>query len=212
MHHLQNIYNWITRIIIPHKREVESLLNHSVETFAREVGKAPTPPFGTSLFPYKHPLVRLGITELKYHGTKDIARLFAEAAIEHIYDTVLEQSVFDAQPLLLVPIPRSRAQLREYGFCQTELIAKEIQKHVPDIELCTKALYKKDIPAQTSLSRENRLKNVRDAFGIADKNLIKGRSIILLDDVITTGATLTEARRVIRDSGGHVVECLAIGH
>jgi len=172
--------------------------------------KSPTPPIGTTLFAYKHPATKSLVTTLKYKGDRTIAHFFAWCLIDHIHHIRSEANLFN-EPVYIVPIPRSKNRIREFGFCQTDLIARELIKLDPTLQI-RNILYKKDIPAQTSLSRAKRLENVRDAFWIADPASISGKSIILLDDVITTGATLKEARQKLKAFGGHVVECLAVGH
>ncbi len=93
----------------------------------------------------------------------------------------------------ILPIPLHKNRLRERGFNQSALIAQGISNEV-GIDICTNALVRnKNTSPQSSLTRDARQTNIVGAFGIKNRNLIKGKRILILDDVFTTGATVNEA-------------------
>jgi ComF family protein len=98
------------------------------------------------------------------------------------------------------------ARLRERGFNQAVLLARRIGKKLAcevDPHLLKKT---KATPAQALLARDERKKNVKGAFLIADAKRVMGKRILLVDDVATTGATLNEAAKILVKSGAAGVE------
>lgn len=81
-----------------------------------------------------------------------------------------------------------------------------IAKYLSDT-IITNVLYKtQDTPSQVSIKdREKRLNNIKGSFAVKNPELIKDRNIILIDDVSTTGATVTEAKKVLREAGAKKV-------
>jgi ComF family protein len=107
---------------------------------------------------------------------------------------------FDYPPLDgVVPVPLSNSGLRERGFNQSLLIARVIASR-RGAPLMARLLYKKkETPPQVSLSRRARLENLRGAFGVRGK--LRGERLLLVDDVITTGATAAECAKALRKAG-----------
>jgi ComF family protein len=100
---------------------------------------------------------------------------------------------------IIVPVPLSLQGLRERGFNQSLLVARHLSK-ASGIPLEAGVLYKKkDTLPQVGLTRSARLQNLRGAFGT--RNKINGKTVLLVDDVITTGATITECTKTLLKSG-----------
>jgi ComF family protein len=100
----------------------------------------------------------------------------------------------------VVPMPLSPARLRERGFNQALELARALDPH----KLRTDVLLRiKEAPAQSALPRKERLTNVRGAYALAPEyaSTIKGKNIVLLDDVMTTGASLHAAAQALRHGG-----------
>jgi len=174
-------------------------------------------PWIVSLFDYRHPPMKRALWLLKYKGRKRLARTFAEnlygRMLEEISDLMLLENFTD---ILLVPIPLSRRRGRERGYNQALLLAQEIRAldNGQNFTLCKDALIKtRDTPRQAHIeNRRERLENVVGSFGIANKDKIKNRNIILIDDITTTGATLHEARKVLRAAGAKKVIAFTVAH
>jgi ComF family protein len=101
---------------------------------------------------------------------------------------------------LVVPMPLTAARLRERGYNQ----ALELAKHLAPNKTHTHTLQRSgDSAHQVGASREERLDHVRDAFWIAPDRVlaVRGQRIVLVDDVMTTGASLYEAARALRAAG-----------
>jgi ComF family protein len=113
------------------------------------------------------------------------------------------------QPALVVPVPLHRSKGRQRGFNQSELIAQAALKRLPvsRFELHSDNLRRvRATESQTGLTRHQRRENVRGAFVAAFPERLRERSVLIVDDVYTTGTTLNECARVVRAAGaGQVV-------
>lgn len=110
---------------------------------------------------------------------------------------------------LVLPLPLSAQRLRERGFNQALELARRVAPAKTDARLLRRV---RETPPQSSLARAARLVNVRGAFALdpARQHVIDGRRILLIDDVMTTGATLSEAARTLREAGALRVAALVL--
>ncbi len=143
---------------------------------------------------------------LKYSKMKSVGNLFGK-----IIGTELKRR-YNGTYDYTVPVPLHRAKLRERTYNQSDFICRGIgeQLNIQPLEKCLKrSRYTK---TQTKLSIDEREENVRNAFEVNTKfkDLIKGKNIILADDVITTGSTILECARVLKDSGCREVTVCSI--
>ena len=102
--------------------------------------------------------------------------------------------------LILKYIPIGKESLKMRGFNQCEYLAKELGLR-NNFTILNTLKRVKDSKIQKTLKREERLKNIKGVFEIINKEEVKGKKFIILDDVITTGATLHEAERVLKEAG-----------
>lgn len=111
---------------------------------------------------------------------------------------------------LAMPVPLHTKRLRERGFNQSLLLARYLS-HVLRTELDFLSLrrIRYTLP-QIGLKSDERRKNVRKAFELTDRRVVKGRNILLVDDVATTGSTLNECSRVLKRAGAQKVLCLVL--
>lgn len=116
-----------------------------------------------------------------------------------------------AAPLLVVPVPLDGRKQRERGFNQSELLARLALAHLKEQGCSAWELHANNLKrirkteSQTGLTRHQRRANVRGAFALADRAAVRGRSVLLVDDVLTTGTTLNECARVLRSAGAEKV-------
>jgi len=111
---------------------------------------------------------------------------------------------------LTVPVPLHIRRLRERGFNQSLLLAKVVATDLGTQLDYLSLIRIRHTRAQTGLRKEERRKNVKDAFSIIYPEIIKGKKILLVDDVFTTGYTLNECARTLKKSGAMVVICLTL--
>ncbi len=109
----------------------------------------------------------------------------------------------------IVPVPLSSARRRWRGFNQSEILCQEIARsaNLPLLPFLKRA---RDTRTQKDLKREERIKNVADCFALAEGIDIHNKSILLVDDVTTTGSTMSEAVKVLKRNGAASVWCLAV--
>ncbi len=110
------------------------------------------------------------------------------------------------EPPLLVPVPLHTSKRRERGFNQSELIVRAAVKHLPQpLEIAQVLTRLRPTHSQVGLTREERIANLRDAFRVTDPARVKGRTVIVVDDVMTTGSTISECARVLKKAGAERV-------
>jgi competence protein ComFC len=111
---------------------------------------------------------------------------------------------------VIIPVPLHPKRKKERGFNQAQIIAKELAR-IKGIELGDKLLLKvKNVPPQTSLRVEERAKNVSGAFLVTQKEKIKKKVVLLVDDVYTTGSTIRECSFALRKAGVKEVKALTV--
>jgi ComF family protein len=105
----------------------------------------------------------------------------------------------------IIGIPISSGRMKERGYNQTELIAKELGR-ILSVEYLPNALVKiKETEHQINLSKIERKNNVKDSFKFADKYDVKGKRVLLVDDIFTTGATVNECSKVLKKANAKKV-------
>lgn len=135
------------------------------------------------------------ISYFKYEGFVGLALPLAELIVSQI-----KKANVGLNNTIIVPVPLYIGRKNRRGFNQSELLARHISKRLslPGGEVLERT---KDTTPQVSLTRANRLSNIENAFVCADPDLIAGKTVILIDDVMTTGATLNECAKVLKKSG-----------
>jgi len=175
------------------------------------------------LFDYRYPPIKKSIWFLKYKGKKRIATIFAEVMYIRIIEELSDKKIFENfQKPILIPIPLASKRYRERGFNQSTLICEaliKLDKNQPaytdnNFTLEKNILIKpKDTKHQAHIEdRNKRLKNIIGSFAIIHPELVVERNIILIDDVTTTGATLNEARKILKNAGAKKIIAFTIAH
>jgi ComF family protein len=151
-----------------------------------------------------HPL-RQVVQKFKYGRKvslgKPLGRLLAHGCREF---------VAACKPDVIVPVPLHRARLRWRGFNQSVLLGREVSRvsRIP-IELFLLTRDRETLP-QTQLSEDERRKNVRGAFSVRPDAATAGSTVLLVDDVYTSGATVNECSRVLKRAGARTVYVLTL--
>lgn len=143
------------------------------------------------------------IFKLKYECRIEYANLLA-LAMAHCYADIENRGAE-----IIVPVPLHSTRQRQRGFNQAALIARHFGK-IQKLEVAENLLARiKAIPSQTRLRRIDRRRNVAGAFACENPESIRGKRLLLVDDVYTTGSTLNECARMLMEAGAESVECLA---
>ena len=109
----------------------------------------------------------------------------------------------DASGWLVIPVRLHVRKLRQRGFNQSELIARAACRRSPVVvSLNAKCLVRqRETASQAGLTRPQRRENLRGAFAVRDADAVRGRNVLMIDDVFTTGTTISECARVLRRAG-----------
>ena len=142
---------------------------------------------------------------LKYDQVRPAASVLGRMLAEAISDL---QPLFADLPTLVMPVPLHARKYRQRSFNQAELIARSALKFLPGTDLrlsCSVLQRTRETQSQIGLSRHQRRENMRGAFAVARREEIAGREVLLVDDVFTTGTTVSECARVLRRAGASKV-------
>ena len=148
--------------------------------------------------------VRDAILRFKFHDVTAYAEVFGELMADTIRETLAGR--YD----LITWVPLSEKRLRGRGYDQAMLLAMAAALRLDDapVELLKKHT---DVPAQSGAgSPEKRRANISGVYAAADEELVRGKRILLIDDIITTGATLSECARTLRAAGAEDVVCCTL--
>lgn len=156
-----------------------------------------------SVFEYTASVQRL-IYRFKYKGEQYLSHVLGGFLAKRLK----EQKDWDYSALIAVPLHRKRR--RERGFNQSELLASEIALRL-DVPVLSDALSRtKETSVQAGLKRQERFANLSHAFSVNRKSGIRGKRIVLVDDIFTTGSTVNECSRVLLEAGAEKVYVLTV--
>ncbi|PIP24812.1 MAG: hypothetical protein COX34_02210 [Candidatus Nealsonbacteria bacterium CG23_combo_of_CG06-09_8_20_14_all_36_12] len=165
--------------------------------------------------PYQNPLVKKLIQQFKYQPfIKELSQPLAYLIISHLFLTDYSQATTLTPPptelkakekwlqeFVLIPIPLHKRRRRWRGFDQAEEISKEISNYFGLPTLNNILIRKKETLPQVDLEGKEREENIKGAFICLNQGVVQGRKIFLVDDIYTTGATMEEAARVLKEAG-----------
>ncbi len=157
---------------------------------------------------YSSKTIKKAIRELKYRKVKRLAKIFADLIHTRIFLDKTNLLNYRHPMSIVVPVPLSKKRLRQRGFNQAELIAKHLSDKI-GVDMYKNVLYKiKETASQVDIKdRGERLKNLKGVFSIKPRQVgqVKNKTVFLVDDVSTTGATLFESAKVLKKAGAKEV-------
>ena len=153
----------------------------------------------------KNPQIKAGVKQFKYRFTQDLADYFADLIVEKIG----ELNMVKNRKIVLIPVPLHKKRLNERGFNQAEVIAKAVAVRLSDgqadvINLLSRTRHTSQ---QAKLDKKKRHENLKGAFElnkffVQEQNLYTENTIyFIVDDIFTTGATLENCARILKDGG-----------
>lgn len=154
-----------------------------------------------TLYPYLPPL-QDAICLFKYRGKVSLAKPLGRLMLNAL-PTPLEANV-------VIPVPLHTSRLREREFNQSLLLADQVATHLHLPLSFTNLVRTVSSEPQSTLSRKERIKNLRQAFTVRQPRSLAQKRILLIDDVFTTGTTVNECAKVLRNAGAEAVFVLTL--
>jgi len=166
--------------------------------------------FLASATDYQNPIIKNLIHQYKYQYIKEIRFTLVKILISY-WEKILKNFPQLSANYIILPIPLSLKKFNERGFNQSEEIAHLFAKYF-NLDFVSDALIRiKNNPPQAQIENyKERLENVRGIFFVKKPELIQNKNIILIDDVFTSGATLQEASRLLKEAGAKRIVGLTI--
>jgi ComF family protein len=202
---LTNFFSSVFDLLLPPRKSesvVRKLSIHDLFSVAMPDGA----------LPYRDPRVTALVWELKYRGNVAAAAL----AGEYLSELLMAEAGEALGKPLLVPMPMHAARRRERGYNQTELLCDFALRSLGEtgslsFDYAPGVLERvRDTAPQQGLARHKRLTNVKNSMQATNPARVRSRVCIVVDDVSTTGASFTEARRALLRAGAQEVLCVAL--
>ena len=156
-----------------------------------------------SVFDYTNPIDML-VYGLKYGNKKYLAKYLSNFMVDKFLESGLSVD-------FIIPVPMHSFRLNERGYNQAELLCESFKSLNLEIK-CNLVERIVNTVSQTSLPREKRLINLTNVFKVLDKKQVKGKNILIVDDVYTTGTTVGEIAKVLTKAGANKVYSLTLCH
>lgn len=222
---IKTVFEFLLDTIAPPDPEVRKIERMSPEIFmekAMQGEKLEDSPGVLHLLPYRSAVVKTAIIEIKTHENREMARLLATLLYDFLLSELTDLEMFRnfTRPLV-IPIPITRRKKRKRGWNQCDLLAQAMKKidAGKTFEIRADILQKiRENGDQVGRGRAERFKNLENCFSVRSqaltpgKTAIRGRNIIVFDDIVTTGATLAEAKRTLLSAGAAQVIVVALAH
>lgn len=155
-----------------------------------------------SAFVYEEPIGQV-VRRLKYNGEKYLA----EELAEHLKKCFLKDMRYADG---IVYVPTSQKRIKERGYNQSFLLAKELAKKI-EVPLLEGVIVKtRETKSQVGLTEKQRKENLQGSFKVTDKSAVEGKRILVVDDVLTTGTTVETMARVLSKAGASQIIALTV--
>jgi ComF family protein len=171
-------------------------------------------------YDYRDPLIKKAVWNLKYYRRIHLGNKLGVM----LYDVLLEdisdmREYAKGQPIYVIPVPLSKSRQKVRGYNQADRIARSFcsignRDSETIFELQNDVVMKKTntLPQARIANRNERLSNIKGAFEVKNQAQISGRTIIVIDDVTTTGGTLLEIIKILKKAGAKKVVGFAVAH
>ncbi|HCC06504.1 TPA: hypothetical protein DEP94_04110 [Candidatus Nomurabacteria bacterium] len=200
------------------KKEGETICDKCIKTFPKNIDILPQ--YIISVFSFRDEKIKNIIHAIKYYHRKDLIKPLARELAKKIQDEgyakqesneLTNNQLLITNNCVLIPIPMPTIRKYMRGYNQSELIAKEISE-ILSIPMNTKLLVRsRNTKRQVkTFNKAERMKNQCHSFKIIGD--VSNLNIILIDDVTTTGATISEARNILLEHKAREVQAITIAH
>ena len=219
---VRSIYNYTLDIIAPVlciecKKRGEILCKNCIENLRLVERETESNIF--ACFDYRDKIIKRVIWNLKYHNHWSFGQKLGKLLYDNMMEEVAELQIYtQGSPIIIIPVPISKPRNKIRGYNQAEKIARGFCNSSPEkiFELRNDivAKTKETLPQAKITNRKKRLKNIRGIFdiNIKYKKFLKGKTVIVIDDVTTTGGTIMEVMKILKKSGVRKVIGMAVAH
>ena len=163
--------------------------------------------FSKHLYLFKYEgIIREKIIEYKFEDKAYLYKFFEKIIINNkkICDFIKSYDI-------IIPVPISKERKKERGYNQTSLIARSIADDFDKIIFGNSVIIKeKNIQRQSELNKEQRIENVKNSFKIKEDSNIKDKKVLIFDDIYTTGSTVNECAKALKEAGTKEIGVLTI--
>lgn len=160
--------------------------------------------FARAPYVYKGKVIA-AVHNFKYNGAKYLAKPFAKSMLSSFNELNSLIGGLD----FIIPVPMHKSKLKKRKYNQSKLLADEISK-LTNLPVYDDLVVKvKNTESQTKLSRQDRFKNMKDVFVITDKGKVKGKNILIVDDILTTGATTESMVKLLKTNHANKIAVLS---
>ncbi|OGM90408.1 hypothetical protein A2999_00315 [Candidatus Wolfebacteria bacterium RIFCSPLOWO2_01_FULL_38_11] len=149
---------------------------------------------------YSDPILQNLIHYFKYKNFQNLAPFLVELLIKYLNSPNLKFHILNSKPIV-IPVPLHHSREKQRGYNQSKLIAEILSKKL-NFQLIEAVKRTKNNKPQANLKNiEKRVENVKNCFEIPYPELIKNKNILLVDDVYTSGATMNEMVKILKENG-----------
>ncbi len=170
-----------------------------------------------AIFPYHDKNIKKLLHDLKYYRKRALGKMFGKFLYEFLKEEISEiQMLSSGAKIILIPVPINKSRIKKRGYNQALEIAKgmicEETKDIFEIRTDLVAKHIATTPQARIKKRNERLVNVVGTFRLLNTQALKGRSVIVVDDITTTGGTLNEIMKLLKNTGAKKVVGFAVAH
>jgi competence protein ComFC len=148
------------------------------------------------------------IHQFKYNNKQFLGPVLARLINEFIQEYSMSLDFIDQ----IIPMPLYSTRMREREFNQSEILSRHVAKELKKDVLSGLLIRSRNTFSQTGLKNNQRLENVKGSFKVTNKELVVGKNVLLIDDVLTTGATASEAALTLKNAGTNIVFVLTLAN
>lgn len=150
-------------------------------------------------------VMRKCVHKFKYNGMLSLEGIFAKIMADYA-EKYIDKNLFD----IIIPVPLYGAKLRERSFNQAAILASYVSDKLQIPCVSNNLIRIRAGKSQTDLSKKERLKEIKGAFKSNKPAIVNGMSILLIDDVLTTGATVHECSKTLKLAGARYIEVFTL--
>lgn len=174
--------------------------------------KSSLPTFSRGFSPFVYRAETAALINRMKNSTPRLACYFGEKAAEYLLQK-REDLLQTQTPVLVLPVPLTKSRERERGYDQAYLLAENICRRLKELGVETELgedvlLKKRETGLQKHMTKKDRAENVKGAFHLHKRKLCQGRTLLLVDDIMTTGATASECAEKLIGAGAQEVVLL----